>query len=477
VAKGTLADLGVNISANQAPFERGLSSVRGKLVAASGEFRRLATIPMVIGGAGGGMFLKSAIMAASELEETVSKIGVVFGAQAGMVGRFADDMANKFGTVKQEAMEGVAAFGQLLMATGQSQAEAAKNAMQLVKLADNLASQDQMSFAEAVQKLSSGLAGETEPLRKHGVLMNDAAVKAKAAALGLEEYSEEAKVISRMAIIFEGLNRVMDDHANTLKSTANQAKRLAGEWQNLKAQIGGGLTGPAAATLGFTNDIVRVLAKATPGKLLGQYTARPFSAEKDAASRSLEAQFMTTDGKSLVGEQGAKFQFGADTAQGQAERRAYLKSLGINNPSTKAIGGASVSTQGDAELRDKQLAARKFDLYGFGAESQFTEEMALLRGASMDATKKDIAGKLKGEERQLADMEKSRRDRLAQGGVMGDQFSAVSSLQNEILNDLPRQQLEQQKESVASLKRIEELLKNDAPGSLEKAGAILAGPA
>ena len=108
-------------------------------------------------------------------------------------------------------MEATATFGNLFVALGLSQEAAATLSPDIVQLASDLASFNNIGVEEAVEKLRSGLVGEAEPLRTLGVNINEALVQAKALELGLVTSAgaatEAGKVQARYA-----LDPRADDH-------------------------------------------------------------------------------------------------------------------------------------------------------------------------------------------------------------------------------------------------------------------------
>lgn len=183
-----------------------------------------------------------AIDAASDLNESLSKSQVVFGRSATAIEAWAGTMARAGGLSKQAALEAAASFGNLFTGLGQSQASAAEMSKRLVQLASDLASFNNLDPTEALEKLRSGLAGETEPLRSVGVFLTEAKVKAKAMEMGLAdahgELSEGAKVLARYQLILDETKTAQGDFARTADSVANKQRQLNAEIENLKAQLG-----------------------------------------------------------------------------------------------------------------------------------------------------------------------------------------------------------------------------------------------
>jgi hypothetical protein len=105
------------------------------------------------------------ISAASDLNESLNKSQVVFGDAAGAIEAFSKTAATSLGLSQQKALEATGTFGNLFVSMGLGQAPAAEVSQQLVTLAGDLASFNNIKPEEALEKLRSGIVGEAEPLR------------------------------------------------------------------------------------------------------------------------------------------------------------------------------------------------------------------------------------------------------------------------------------------------------------------------
>ena len=62
----------------------------------------------------------------------------------------------------------------------------------MVQLAADLASFNNTSIEEALTSLQSGISGETEPLKKYGIVLSDVRLKEEALRLGLIKTTKDA---------------------------------------------------------------------------------------------------------------------------------------------------------------------------------------------------------------------------------------------------------------------------------------------
>lgn len=221
------------------------------------------------------------IQAASNLSETTNKVGVVFDDQAAKILAFGETAATALGQSKEQALGAAAVFGQFFDAAGLAGGAAADMSIRMVQLASDMASFNNADPSEVLENLRSGLAGETEPLRKFGVFLNEAAVASKAAELGLTgvngKLTDGEKIQARYALILDQTVKAQGDFARTADGLANQQRIATAEMENAKAELGQGLL-PAqlAVTRAFVDmaPTITVVAREV-GELVEGFTELP----------------------------------------------------------------------------------------------------------------------------------------------------------------------------------------------------------
>jgi hypothetical protein len=249
----SLINLLVKLGLDATAFTKGLDDAEDK---ADGASKRMVSGLSAIGGAavvGGiaavsagavamGAFLADAIPAASDLNETVSKVGVVFGGSADEVLAYGENSAAALGMSKNEALSATGVYGNLFRAMGIGEDVSADMSMGLVTLAGDLASFNNMDPTEVLDKLRAGLSGETEPLKTLGVNLNQAAIEAKALEMGLvtngQELTAAAKASATYALVMEQTTLAQGDFERTSDGLANQQRIAAAQWKDLQAVVG-----------------------------------------------------------------------------------------------------------------------------------------------------------------------------------------------------------------------------------------------
>jgi hypothetical protein len=490
---GRLAELYVDIVAKD-HTAAGMDGVRAKAMAFAGSMRHALTIPAAIVGGVGGLavtkVLYDAVQKAGDLNETLSKTGVVFGGSASTVIADADAMAKKFGTVKGEYLEAAAAIGNVLQASGLDKAASGKLSITLARRADDLASRDNLQFGDAVQKIMSGVVGEAEPLRRHGILLSEEAVKAEAAASGLAEnvkaMTDAEKVQARVNLILKQSANAEGDHERTLGGLANQQKKLAGDWENLQTAIGSELVPAGLEAI----DMLRGLAGSITGVFGSdtQVQVQAFGAAVESLIAQFNAWLMPEAGSNAsgaeqaghrIGQRGLSEIVGSQDSQTEAQQWAdFYASTGFKPTAEHAKMIAKLKPAEQPTPGDDRPTGMPVDISVWGdvfAMKALQMEQEIRVGAAGMRNDKSLVGA----RADLASQMQSREDRLAQGGLLGSQESAIAKIQDQALNDLPRKQLEAAEKQVRILEGIAKSLDSGNVWSPETAGLtdmVLRGP-
>ena len=214
--------------------------------------------------AAGAMAVKigvDAVKAASDLSETISKVGVLFGDTAKDIEKFASQAAGSLGQTKQQALDAAATFATFGKAAGLSGKDLSNFSIDFVKLSSDLASFNNTSPEQAINAIGAALRGEAEPLRAYGVLLDDASMRQKALELGIISSTKNAltpqqKVLAAQALIFEQTSAAQGDFARTSDGLANRTRILTAQLENAKVAIGDALLPVVLEIATFISDKV-----------------------------------------------------------------------------------------------------------------------------------------------------------------------------------------------------------------------------
>lgn len=179
---------------------------------------------------------------ASDLNESLSKVDVVFGKNSKAIKDWSKSASSSMGTSQQAALEAAGTFGNLFSAMDIGSQPTQEMSTSLVELAADLASFNNISTDEALVALRAGVVGEAEPLRKLGVNISAVRTEAKALELGFKkvdgQLSASAKAQANYALIMEDTALAQGDFERTSGGMANQQRILAATFQDTMASIG-----------------------------------------------------------------------------------------------------------------------------------------------------------------------------------------------------------------------------------------------
>lgn len=185
-------------------------------------------------------------MTASDYGEAISASSVIFEKEAvPALEAYGEAAAEASGLSKTAAVDGANQFGTFGKAAGLAGDDLVDFSTDLTSLAGDLASFKNTTPQEAIDALGSALRGEAEPLRKYGVLLDDATLKAEAMELGIYTgngaLTTQQKILAANEAIFKQTSDAQGDFARTSDSLANRQRALAAEFENVKIKIGEGL--------------------------------------------------------------------------------------------------------------------------------------------------------------------------------------------------------------------------------------------
>ena len=202
---------------------------------------------------------------ASDLEETKNKIDVAFGKGDGAFSGSAKDVmkwsktsTTAMGLAQQTALDTAALFGDMGTSMGLTKKQAADMSMTLTQQAADLASFKNMSIDEVTTALNGVFTGETESLKRLGVVMTETNLERYAQEKGirksLKSMSEAEKVQLRYNYVMEKTKNATGDYKRTGGGFANQLRTLTENFKQLGAIIGKLPMSKLAGAMKIIND-------------------------------------------------------------------------------------------------------------------------------------------------------------------------------------------------------------------------------
>lgn len=204
---------------------------------------------------------KESIALASDMNETRSKINAVFGSESqAQIEKWSSTAATKMGMSQQAAQAFAASFGNIYTNMGFTQKESAKLSMNLVQLAADQASFNNLPTEEVLQKIQSGLTGEYESLKSLGIVIKESEVQQRAmndtGKASAKLLTDQELAMARYELIVEKSSNANGDFARTSDGLANQQKILAAKMDDLKTKIGEALLPVVTELFGKFNEFI-----------------------------------------------------------------------------------------------------------------------------------------------------------------------------------------------------------------------------
>lgn len=256
-----------------------LTGAFGKVVA-SAAFAKITQMLIQLG--------VDSVEVASQLEEVQNVVDVTFGKEgAKKIETWAKVAGDQFGLTELQAKKYASTLGAMMKSSGMTGDDVYELSTAMAGLAADMASFYNMDFDTAFQKIQSGIAGQTEPLRALGIDMSETRLSADALALGFEnevsKMSQAEKILLRYKSLMAQTADAQGDFARTSDNYANSQRRVATGIETLKAQIGEALLPIVTQVSNAINDLINVLIYQPPETALDKFNQDVAEAEGQAS--------------------------------------------------------------------------------------------------------------------------------------------------------------------------------------------------
>lgn len=188
---------------------------------------------------------------ASDLNESVNKVDVAFGKNAKNIKSWSKTTLDNYGIAQGSALDMAATYGDMATGMRLSTKQAAKMSKSLVGLAGDTASFKNISISQASTAMESVFTGETESLKKLGIVMTDANLQSFALSKGMLKSTVSAgkmkQLSNAVSIAQQNLNeKIKKNGTNSLqaqkaqaglsRAMENQSKYAKGSYKDLSQQ-------------------------------------------------------------------------------------------------------------------------------------------------------------------------------------------------------------------------------------------------
>lgn len=274
-------DLRVNIIGDSSKLNQALGRAEGRLKSFSSNLSKIGTtlttkLTIPLGIAAGASFKMAA-----DFDESLNKVQVSFRDTADEVIAFSKTALSQLGLSQAQALETAALFGDMATGMGATTKEASNMATSLTSLSADLASFKNIQQGVAQTALASVFTGETESLKKLGIVMTETNLKEFARQQGIQksikDMTQLEKVELRYQFVMSKTQNAQGDFARTSGSASNQLRTLQNTLVELGTKIGQVLLPP----------VTKVIQKVT--ELLNNFIALDSEAKKQIVTFGLLA--------------------------------------------------------------------------------------------------------------------------------------------------------------------------------------------
>jgi len=206
---------------------------------------------------------------AGEMEDAQAMSQQVFGSMAGQMDAWASNSAQAFGLSSGDATEWANQMGiRLRQIGGMSEETAATTSQNLVQLAGDFASAFGGSVDDAATALGSALTGEFEPLKRYGVVINDAALKQKLFEMTGKEatgtLTAQEKQLATLALITEQASIVQGDYGRNAEGATNSQRTMMASLKDTATTLGTVLLPFVTKAAQFISDLAEKFQGLSP---------------------------------------------------------------------------------------------------------------------------------------------------------------------------------------------------------------------
>jgi hypothetical protein len=261
-------NLKVNITGDSSKLNNALSSASSKLSSFGSKMQSVGkslttrlTLPLAIAGG-------AAVKFASDFQESMNKVDVAFGKSKKEVKDFAKTTLKQFGIAEGSALDMAALFGDMATSMGLNQSAASDMSTSLVGLAGDLASFKNIGIDQATTALAGVFTGETESLKRLGIVMTQTNLESFAMERGMnaniKTMTQAQKVALRYKFIMEATSNAQGDFGRTSGGAANQMRIFQESLKELSAKFGQVILPVFTKLVSFANGLLQKFSELSP---------------------------------------------------------------------------------------------------------------------------------------------------------------------------------------------------------------------
>lgn len=265
----SLSSINILFRADLTQFSSEMQNVTRQLRRSGQEMQALGkslsfsvSVPLLAAGA-------AAIKFGSDYEESLNKVNESFKDTAGEVKSFSKTTLDGFGIAEGSALDMASLFGDMATSMGLTTKEASTMSTSLVGLAGDLSSFKNIGLEQATTALNGIFTGETESLKRLGVVMTETNLKQFALTQGYKkqfsELNQAEKVQLRYAYVLAQTKNAQGDFARTGGGAANQMRIFTESLKQAASDLGQIILPAFTSLVKSVNSAVKSFSSLSPG--------------------------------------------------------------------------------------------------------------------------------------------------------------------------------------------------------------------
>ena len=208
-------------------------------------------------------FGKQSVKLASDLQEVQNVVDVAFGDMTYKMEEFANTAIETYGISRLTAKNTGSSYMAMAVGMGMARDAASDMSLQLTALSADMSSFYNISQDESRVALSAVFTGETETLKRYGILITEVNLQEYARQQGITKsinaMTQQEKVMLRYNYIMQQTALAQGDFARTSLSWANQTRVLTERWNEMKTAFGEAFISIGTLILPAINTLIKGL--------------------------------------------------------------------------------------------------------------------------------------------------------------------------------------------------------------------------
>lgn len=240
LSQALTAKLAIDIAEYQAGMTKAEKRAQQAREKMGNAFKATAAAVALVGGAALAVAKKIFDIGSAAIE-TQSKFNTTFGTATRSVQAVADSLGTMAGLTRSAAQDALASTGAMVQGMGFTQEASAKLSTQVLQLAGDFTSFNNVPIADTLRAIRSAIVGETEPLKRLGIVLRQSDVEHKALMMTgktvADTLTQQEKATATLALITERAGPALGDLARTQDSIANRTRAAMAQLGTLKETL------------------------------------------------------------------------------------------------------------------------------------------------------------------------------------------------------------------------------------------------